>query len=66
MLTASHPPFNLALPVTLLFAYYIIEIVDAARMTHRNATRPARPFDRWWVWTALVALFLFVVGQPVR
>jgi signal peptidase I len=65
MLTAQRPPFNLALSIALLFAYYVVEIVDAARTTHRNATRPRRPYDRWWVWAAVVALFLLVVQPAV-
>ena len=60
MLTSQRPPFNLALPIALLFAYYVVEIVDAARTTARNATRPARAHDRWWVWAGVVALFLLV------
>ena len=43
MLTVQRPPFNLALPISLLFAYYVVEIVDAAVTTRRNAARPARP-----------------------
>jgi signal peptidase I len=65
MLTVQRPPFNLALPITLLFAYYVVEIVDAALTTHRNAARPVRPYDRWWVWAGVVLLFLFVVQPAV-
>jgi signal peptidase I len=65
MLTSQRPPFNLTLPIALLFAYYVIEIVDAARTTARNATRPARAYDRWWVWAGAVALFLLVVQPAV-
>jgi signal peptidase I len=65
MLTSQRPPFNLALPIGLLFAYYVVEIVDAARTTARNATRPARAYERWWVWAGVVALFLLVVQPTV-
>jgi signal peptidase I len=65
MLTMQRPPFNLALPISLLLAYYVVEIVDAAVTTRRNAARPARPYDRWWVWVGLVLLFLFVVQPAV-
>ena len=41
--------------------FYIIEIVDAARLT-RRARATSSPYP-WWVWTAIVALFLFVI-QP--
>src|SRR5262249_20699672 len=41
MLTVQRPPFNLALPISLLFAYYVVEIVDAAVATPR-----ARPVLR--------------------
>ena len=63
MLTGRRPPFNLVLPLCLLFVYYIAEIVDAARVTSRNRTMAPRPYDRWWVWAGIVALFLLVV-QP--
>ena len=63
MLTSQHPPFNLALPVNALLAYYIVEIVDAARLTHRVRATPS-PYP-WWVWTAVVALFVFVVQPAV-
>jgi hypothetical protein len=41
MLTSQRPPFNLTLPIGLLFAYYVVEIVDAARTT--PATRRGPP-----------------------
>jgi signal peptidase I len=63
ILTSQHPPFNLALPMNALFAYYIIEIVDAARLTRRARATPS-PY-RWWVWTAIAALFLFVIQPAV-
>ena len=65
MLTVQRPPFNLALPITLLFTYYLVEILDAALTTRRNAARPARAHERWWVWAAVVLLFLFVVQPAV-
>jgi len=61
LLTNQRPPFNLALPMTGLLAYYIVEIVDAARLTHRQRSTPSP--HPWWLWIAVVALFLFVV-QP--
>jgi signal peptidase I len=56
---------HLALPIGLLFAYSVVEIVDAARTTARNATRPTRAYDRWGVWAGVVALFLLVVQPAV-
>jgi len=61
ILASQQPPYNLALPMNAFLAYYIIEIVDAARLT-RRARATSSPYP-WWVWTAIVALFLFVI-QP--
>lgn len=63
LLTSQRPPFNLALPMAGLLAYYLVEIVDAARLTHRQrSTLSTQP---WWIWIAVVALFLFVVQPAV-
>ena len=47
ILTSQQPPYNLALPMNAFLAYYVIEIVDAARLTFRaRVTSPPSP---WWV-----------------
>lgn len=63
LLTNQRPPLNLALPMTALLAYYLVEIVDAGRLTHRQRSTPsAHP---WWIWIVVVALFLFIVQPAV-
>jgi signal peptidase I len=63
LLTNQRPPLNLALPMTALLAYYLVEIVDAGRLTHRQRSTPSS--YPWWLWIVLVALFLFVVQPAV-
>ena len=52
LLTNQRPPLNLALPMTALLAYYLVEIVDAGRLTHRASDRhppriPGGSGSRW-------------------
>ena len=61
LLTSQRPPLNLALPMTALLAYYLVEIADAARLTRHQVSTPSS--HPWWIWITIAAMILFV-GQP--